>query len=235
MESAEFARRWNEYVARTGNAEAMPLVTVALPDTRASAQTVRFLAEAGLPQGWSGPFTFDLAENLNHVSDVFGCYGQPDDWDPDVYERLNRYMYLGFDGGGNPICLDSADREKVVFLDHERFLDPDLRGQFINSSVCQLAECVLIFQEMLDDYWQEQGAEAELYEGNVPARLVEQALEKMRGADPGMLVEGGYWPEVFSEHLGARPTECVKVGIVWKSTSRRTWLSMPWRKRCGRY
>jgi len=199
MEPAEFARKWNEYTARTGNAEAMPLVTLAFPDAGAPAQAVKFLTDAGLPQDWSGPFTFDLAENLRRVSDVFGCYGQPRDWDQDVHERLSGYVYLGFDGGGNPICLDSEDHAKVVFLDHEHILDPTLRGWFINSGIAELAECVLIFQEMLEDYWREQGEAAELYEGNVPASLVEQAQLKMRRADSAVLAEGDYWHTVFED------------------------------------
>ncbi len=197
MEPAEFARRWSESTACTGDAEAMPLVTLAAPDAGAPTQAVRFLAEAGLPRDWSGPFTFDLAKNLRRVSDVFGCYGQPGDWDRDVYERLSRYVYLGFDGGGNPICLDSADQEKVVLLDHEDFLSPALRGRFINSGIGQLAECVLIFQEMLEEYQREQGEAAELYAGDVPAPLVEQALAKMRRADPGVSTEGDYWRSVL--------------------------------------
>ena len=117
----------------------------------------------------------------------------------DVYERLNRYVYLGFDGGDNPICLDSMDQNKVVFLDHEKFVDPTLRGWFINSGVAELAECVLIFQEMLENYWLEQGEGAELYESNVPTSLVEKALSEMRRADPGVLADGGYWLSVFED------------------------------------
>ena len=199
MEPSEFIRKWNEYIARTDNVEKMPLVTLEVPDASVSAETRRFLAETGLPLEWSGPFTFDFEEICNRVSDVFGCYGQGGDWEPDVYRRLNRYIYLGFDGGDNPICLDSRDQEKVVFLDHEAFTSPELHGSFINSGMSELAGCILVFQEMLEKYWQQNGEEAELYEGTVPAILVEQALSDIYRADPTVVTEGGYWLQLFED------------------------------------
>lgn len=199
MEPNEFVRRWNEYTARTNSAENMPLMAIQVSDASVSAETRRFLAEAGLPRNWSGPFTFDFDEICNRVSDVFGCYGQGGDWEPDIYKRLNRYIYLAFDGGGNPLCLDSLDQEKVVFLDHEAFTDPELHGSFINTGVSELASCMLIFQEMLEKYWQQKGEEAELYEGTVPAILVEQALSDIHRADPAVEIQGGYWPQLLED------------------------------------
>ena len=110
---------------------------------------------------------------------------------------MNRYIYLGFDGGDNPICLDSLDHEKVVFIDHERFLDPDLSGQFINSSIAQLAECILIFQEMLEQYWHKRGIDAKLYQRNVPAELIKQTRVGMGKADNRTVSEDGYWSQLL--------------------------------------
>ena len=199
MEPDEFVRRWNEYTTRTGNTENMRLVSPSSLDATISTSTRRFLTEAGLPDGGSWGFEFDLSKNLDRVSNVFGCYGKGGDWEPDVYERLNRYIYLGSDGGGNPICLDSQDHEKVVFVDHESFMNPALSGSFINSGIAHLAECILIFQEMLERYWQEEGEDAELYEGAVPARLIEKALSSIYEADPAVLTEGGYWPQLLKD------------------------------------
>ena len=199
MEPADFVRKWNEYTARTGNAEENRLVTLSSVDASISASTRRFLIEAGLPLECSAGFHSDLSQNLNRVSDVYGCYGQGGDWEPDVYQCLHRYIYLGFDGGDNPICLDSLAHEKVVFVDHESFTNPDLSGSFINRGITQFAECILIFQEMLEHYWQEEGEDADLYVGNIRAGLVKQALTDMHRADPSMVSEGGYWPQLLKD------------------------------------
>ncbi len=199
MEPAEFVRKWNEYTACMGNSEENRLVKLSSVDASISASTRRFLIETGLPDEGSWGFDFDLSKNLDRISNVFGCYGKGGDWRPDIYERLNRYIYLGSDGGGNPICLDSLDQEKVVFVDHESFMNPNLSGSFINSDIAQLAECILIFQEMLECYWQEEGEDADLYEGNIRAGLVEQALTDMHRIDPSIMSEGGYWPQLLKD------------------------------------
>jgi hypothetical protein len=143
MKPAEFIRQWNEYNTHMGDTRAIPLVKLVVSDTTASTETIHFLTNIGLPQARSAPFHLDLTKNLKRVSDVYGCYGTPGDWEPDVYQRLHRYIYLGCDQGDNPVCLDNQDQDKVVFLDHEQFDSPNLQGDFVNSSVSQLAACIL--------------------------------------------------------------------------------------------
>ena len=199
MQPSEFVRRWNEYTARTGKSEEMRLVPFVSLDPAISPETQQFLAEAGLPAECSCGFEFDPSENLVRVSDAYGCYGKGGDWEPDVYARLHRYIYLGDDGGGNPRCLDSQDSETVAFLDHEAFTSPSLAGSFVNSGVAELAACILVFQEMVEVFWQEQGEDAELYEGNIPQTSVEKALRDMQEADPQIQIKGGYWPQLLSD------------------------------------
>lgn len=199
MQPSEFVRKWNKYTTRTSNSEKMRLVPFVSPDPRISQKTQQFLSEAGLPAECSCGFEFDPSKNLICVSDAYGCYGQKGDWEPEVYARLHRYIYLGDDSGGNPICLDSEDSECVVFLDHEDFLSPNLSGSFVNSGVAELAACILVFQEMVEVFWQEQGEDAELYEGNVPQSSVEKALRDMWEADPQIQIKVGFWPQLLSD------------------------------------
>ncbi|MFO0938336.1 MAG: SUKH-4 family immunity protein [Gemmataceae bacterium] len=60
-------------------------------------------------------------------------------WSAEDQERLAPYLIIGSDGAGNPICTEKG---KVVLLDHE---DHFTTKQFVNSSVHQLAECLLAF------------------------------------------------------------------------------------------
>ncbi len=56
-------------------------------------------------------------------------------------ERLSRYMVIGSDGAGNPICL-RGDMGSVVMLDHENLFEGET---FVNSGVERLAECLLAY------------------------------------------------------------------------------------------
>lgn len=56
-------------------------------------------------------------------------------------ERLSRLTVIGSDGAGNPICV-RGDSGPVVMLDHENLPAGET---FVNSSVAQLAECLLAY------------------------------------------------------------------------------------------
>lgn len=87
----------------------------------------------------AGPYlNFKNAATPRSVWDVFHLskrrYGAH-------HERLSRYMVIGSDGAGNPICL-RGDSGAVVMVDHENLFEGET---FINSSVEQLAECMLAY------------------------------------------------------------------------------------------
>ncbi len=56
-------------------------------------------------------------------------------------ERLSRYTAIGSDGAGNPICL-RGDSGALVMLEHENLFEGET---FVNTSVEQLAECLLAY------------------------------------------------------------------------------------------
>src|SRR5262245_38962756 len=145
MEPSEFVNRWGNLVRRLGLSRGK-LVT--LPSVRPSAassiSSYRFLAEAGLPERAAPCLRFAyIAEGLKPVYEV---YGAPTDWEDEDHQWLKPYLMLGSDAGDNPICLDTANQERIVWLDHEGFW----AVQFVNSSVAQLAECLLVYAEMTE-------------------------------------------------------------------------------------
>lgn len=87
----------------------------------------------------SAPFMrFDRA---HRPAPLWTLWGIPDDWPPADRERVSAYRMIGSDGAGNPICLEQMGGS-VVLLDHE---DRFRSRQFVNSSVSQLAECLLAY------------------------------------------------------------------------------------------
>lgn len=72
---------------------------------------------------------------------IWEVYGIPSQWSEVEAERLAPFRMIGSDGAGNAICVEQATGT-VVLLDHE---DRFRTRQFVNSSVRQLAECLLAY------------------------------------------------------------------------------------------
>jgi hypothetical protein len=125
MTPEAFKRAWEE---RTE----LPLVRFPISlfeGTGVSAQTRRFLSEAGIPDG-AGPFlSFDPGYS-NTLETAAGLW----DLSPD----FARYWVIGFDGAGNPIVLCPDD--SVAFLDH----DGEFEECYINKNISVLAEASLL-------------------------------------------------------------------------------------------
>jgi hypothetical protein len=144
----QFVQRWNaEALAKSADLDDEQLAT--LPSRRTAdfprlpEMTRKFLAEAGLPKSCAPFLSFnDLAHGLRHVWDVFS----PGQWKPEEKRGLEHYAMIGFDGSDNPICVDERDG-RVVAIEHELLFTTnagDRRVMFVNSSVVQLAECLLL-------------------------------------------------------------------------------------------
>ncbi len=193
MTPEEFVAAWERYLTRTGfAAEDYFLERLSAIDPRLSATTARFLAEAGLPE--AAGLTWRFAKSgLKRVPEVYnrGC-----DWGEDDLKRLESYLMLGSGGGGNPVCLDTANQERIVFLNHERNFS---MAEFVNSGIPQLAQCMLAYQELVEEFQHEHGdgEEGELYEGNVPESQVLKTIDRFRSIDLACVEGHCYWPRTL--------------------------------------
>lgn len=188
MTPKNFVAAWEKYLARNEFGSGYSLDKLPVPDPRLSATTARFLAEAGLPE--AAGFTWRFAKSgLKRVPEVYnrGC-----DWGEDDLKRLEPYLMLGSDGGGNPVCLDTANQERIVFLNHEHNFS---LAEFVNSGIPQLAQCMLACQELVEEFQNEygDGEEGELYEGNVPESQVLKTIDRFRSIDPSCVEGHCYW------------------------------------------
>ncbi len=106
-----------------------PFPVSAFAGTPVSAQTQRFLTEAGLPDG-AGPFL------SFHSGDSAILESASEAWDlPPEFEV---YTVIGSDGAGNPIVL--CPNDSIAYLDHDR----DFEECYINKDVSVLAEASLL-------------------------------------------------------------------------------------------
>jgi SUKH-4 immunity protein of toxin-antitoxin system len=99
---------------------------------------------------------------------IYEVYGSPFDWSSVDRERLAEYRMIGSDGAGNLICIEKRT-SVVVLLDHEDWFRT---RQFVNSSIRQLAECLLAYMGEHD-----------------PTRF-QSAVEAI---DPAALAEKSFW------------------------------------------
>lgn len=146
-----FAERWNRKERDCGfEAIATEMITCG-PDL--------------LPAEAAPCLSFDQAAQPALIWEIFGI---PSHWPAAERERMSPYRVIGFDGAGNPICVEHGTGS-VVMLDHE---DRFRTREFVNSSVGQLAECLLAYMGERDP---------------------EQLRAAVRAIDPAALVERSFW------------------------------------------
>jgi hypothetical protein len=91
-----------------------------------------------LPRDAAPCLTFDRVGQMPLVSEA---YGIPSHWSDADRTRLAPYRMIGFDGAGNPLCLEQGSGA-IWLLDHE---DRFRHRQFVNSGIPELAECLLAY------------------------------------------------------------------------------------------
>jgi hypothetical protein len=118
-----------------------------------------------LPDSAAPCLTFKEAARPVPVWEVFGSASA---WSSMDRERLGRFCMIGSDGAGNPICVEQG-AGAIVLLDHE---DQFRTRKFVNTSVRQLAECLLAYMGETDP---------------------ERFRAAVRTIDPAAIVERSFW------------------------------------------
>lgn len=183
-----FVRRWQEHCERIGQSVGV-FSRLPLGDYPITRLDYLWLTAVGLPAS-SDFFDFDDLTERGLVP-VTAIVDSPDDWSEEDRERLQPYLCLGFDGGGNPLCIDVAE-EGVRLLDHENEFEP--YGTRINSSVRQLAESLLAYSEVMEEWQEQQDATEETNE-----RLANIARERLRSIDAKVMETDGFWNRRIDE------------------------------------
>jgi hypothetical protein len=143
-----------------------------LSDVRLPANARAFLIEVGLPAEAAPFLCFEppATGTLERVSAV--CHQPP---------AFDRYRIIGWNGSGDPVCLDEEAGGQIVYLNHDnRFL-----RVLMASSVFTFAECLVQFRDLIVG----SGSNTALI---APERF-EELLERLRNIDPAACEKDGYW------------------------------------------
>jgi hypothetical protein len=125
---------------------------------------IRF-AGGALPRDAAPCLTFEDAGRQPRVWERFGVAA---DWPPEDRAALSTFRVLGFDGAGDPVCVEEPTGA-VWVLDHEAGFRS---RRFMNSGVEPLAECLLAYMGETD-----------------PGRF----RQVVRAVDAPAMAEGTFW------------------------------------------
>lgn len=126
MSPQEFRNFWN------GSLSQVPAWT--LIEFPFSFETKVFLSEVGLPKDAAPFLSFRLSDGLINTAK---------EWN--LNPKISGFWSIGSNGSGDPICI--KQNEEIVYLNHDNYF----KEIFINSSVQHLAECLLIYAQMIDE------------------------------------------------------------------------------------
>ncbi|PJZ02157.1 hypothetical protein CPT06_01110 [Bacillus vallismortis] len=169
----EFNRNWD--VNKNG-----PLLKFSYDDLIEmpfSEEFKQFLSLGGLPE--TPPPYLDFTSfqaSFNPITSIF-----------DMSEAFRKYWLLGSTGSGDPICI-IENNESIVYLDNGN----DYKEVFINSSINQFAECILLFSEMIDKAIQINGEDA-FIDNDIPEDVIEWLKEELKRVDSNCINEGNFW------------------------------------------
>jgi hypothetical protein len=175
MTPEEFNRDWTD----PGDT-LIPFTRDSLEGIELSTSAIRFLVGAGLPDS-AAPFLnfFGLgSRRLEPASDAYP-----------LASEFARYLCIGFNDAGDPICIDSKSNGEIVLLFH----DDNFRVVRLNSSVEKLAESLLAYRKLVDETCAINGEDAFL-DGDIPKHLIDSIQSKLSEIDPESMNNGDFWP-----------------------------------------
>lgn len=130
MQPLDFVRNWNTQNEREVLLRFPP---ESLADVKIPADARSFLLEVGLPKSAAPFLNFEVPQNgsLTTVSQELKL--------PETYSH---FRVIGFNGSGDPICLDEDASGAAVYLNH----DNHFKRVLMNSSILHLARSLLVFR-----------------------------------------------------------------------------------------
>jgi hypothetical protein len=141
-----------------------------------SEESKRLLVDVGLPEA-AAPF-LDFGGKTAHTLPTVDAVWKEGD---------SRQRIIGSNGYGDPICVHS-DSGIVSFLLH----DDEMKEQFMNSSLLQLAYTLLAFRRVVQRTNKEAGPGAYL-EGRIPLEVSDEFIRTIDVIDPEAMKPERFW------------------------------------------
>ncbi len=145
-----------------------------------------FLIEAGLPEAAAPYLNFEASAQGGAIA-VGKKYKE--------LKKKKGYIYLGYTGNGDIICAVEKTGN-VIVISHENKDDE----QFVNSSILQLIECLVEYDEFVNKIMAANGRRAFL-ESNATDELLEWIRERIATIDNIALDKDCFWRNELERYM----------------------------------
>lgn len=148
------------------------------------APTTKAWLKHGFPDG-AAPFLGFGALSYGHkIHSIAEAYAYAN-----LAPAAQNHWIIGSDGGGNPIVIDTAHQDSILLLDHEQnfeIITP------MNTSVKELAHCLLAYKNFVHSVQQKYGQQAYL-EDQFTLQEVELLQAELTTINPNWQQEASFW------------------------------------------
>lgn len=128
MDIASLIEKWAEQ-----GETLIPFPSNILTDGRINDATRTFLTTCGLPESAAPSLDFPIRQDaLLTVNQYFRLQ----------WEEMDDYLVIGHNGSGDPICINAASKNEIVYLNHDNSFEP----VWMNSTVWQFCRSLLAYK-----------------------------------------------------------------------------------------
>lgn len=178
----DFLERWNKDIFGLVRFEEENLNKSGIPTA-----AEQFLLIAGLPESAPPFLTFE-------GSDRGGGFTLSNKYEISK-NKGDEYIYIGFTGENDPICISKSDGN-IISLDYQN----DFLEMFINSTLNQLAESLLTYVEFISKIKAVNGRKAYL-ERLAPNELILWLENELLRIDKDSLIERSFWKSEIESYI----------------------------------
>ena len=156
--------------------------------------TASFLSIAGLPSSAAPFLTFVQTggDKFNSICKLRELYDF-------LEQEFDKYVYIGYDGSGNPIVINTSNNDKIEWLDHEDMFS----SNYFNSSINALGSCLIAQMAFIETVNKENGNDA-YFNSDFTDSQFEKFRNDIETADLQCLIEEGFWKDCLDVELSMR-------------------------------
>lgn len=109
--------------------------------------------------------------------------------------NLDNYWIFGSDGAGNPICFDVSRFDEIILLDHEDLFETRI---FMNTSITELAICLLAIQKFLFQAYNENLA-SDNEDSNISQKQLDELVSTFYSINERLIEPDSFWRGAINE------------------------------------
>jgi hypothetical protein len=123
---------------------------------------------------------------------VFNAYSSSE---LNLNPNLANYWIFGSDGAGNPICFDVSRFDEIILLDHEDLFATRI---FMNSSITEIATCLLAIQKFLFQAYNEKVA-SDSEDSNISQMQIDELVSTFYAINESLIEPDSFWRGAINE------------------------------------